>query len=135
MDSIAIETLVERALTARKNCYAPYSKFLVGSAILLKNGEIITGVNIENASYPVAICAERSAMASVISQGFKDEIVALAVVTSSTPVGSPCGMCRQFLSEFLDKTTPIILANDQGEKVLTDIFSLLPMAFTKDSLG
>ncbi len=91
MDSIAIETLVERALTARKNCYAPYSKFLVGSAILLKNGEIITGVNIENASYPVTICAERSAMASVISQGFKDEIVALAVhfpVSQSTEVFS-----------------------------------------------
>lgn len=135
MDSLAIENLVAKAASARKHCYAPYSKFLVGAAILLEDGQIITGVNIENASYPVSLCAERSAMATAISQGLGNEIEALAIINSSPILISPCGMCRQFLSEFLSASTPIILANDQGLRDLTDMAELLPKAFVKDSLG
>lgn len=130
----SIEVLVKHASDIRKNCYAPYSKFLVGCAVLLKDGQIITGVNIENASYPVSICAERSAMASVISQGRVSDIEALAIVNSSSLLITPCGMCRQFLSEFLANTTSIILANDQGDTTVTNILELLPKAFKKDAL-
>lgn len=130
----SLELLVEKASLVRKNCYAPYSKFLVGAALLLKDGQVIAGVNIENASYPVSICAERSAMASAISLGHLD-IEALAVVNSSPTLITPCGMCRQFLSEFLAADTPIILANDQGDRLITNISELLPKAFIKGALG
>ncbi len=126
--------LVLQADKARANCYAPYSQFRVGCAILLADGSIVTGVNIENSSYPVSLCAERSAMASVISAGRQAHIKALAVVTKSSPPGSPCGMCRQFLSEFLAAETPIILANENGEKRVTTMAELLPFAFNKADL-
>jgi|HubBroStandDraft_1064217.scaffolds.fasta_scaffold239914_2 cytidine deaminase len=132
---ISFTSLIDEALKARKNCYAPYSEFFVGAAILLKDNNIITGVNIENASYPVSLCAERSAMASVISQGQIHEIIGMAIVNSSALLISPCGLCRQFLGEFFTPEMPIILANDAGEQVITNIFELLPMAFSKESLG
>lgn len=126
--------LIEAAFAIRKNSYSPYSNYPVGCAVLVANGQIITGVNIENASYPVGICAERAAMAQVISLGLKDAIEALAVVTSSSPPASPCGMCRQFLLEFLGPKTPVFLANHKDEVVQTSMAELLPAPFQKAHL-
>lgn len=134
MNESVIKELLARAASARLRAYAPYSNFFVGCAVLLNDGQIIEGVNIENASYPVAICAERAAMATIISAGLVEQIKALAVITNVAPPGSPCGMCRQFLSEFLDEKTPIILGNPQGDVVKTTMAELLPLAFTKSAL-
>lgn len=126
--------LLNRAQEIAKRAYAPYSLFHVGCAVLLDDGRIIEGVNIENASYPVTLCAERSAMAQVVTAGLQHAIKALAVVTTATPPGSPCGMCRQFLSEFLPEDTPILLGNTQGDCIETTMGDLLPMPFLKRDL-
>lgn len=121
------QNLVNHALEARKNAYAPYSNYAVGSALLLDNGEIITGVNVENSSFGGTVCAERSAVFSAISQGFK-KFKAIAVVTESSPPASPCGLCRQVLAEFAPNLL-IIMANTKGETVETNLDTLLPMQF------
>ncbi len=134
MDQYKLSELLITANRARDNAYAPYSQYRVGCAVLLRDGTVIKGVNIENASYGVTICAERSAMAPIITAGQQNTIEALAVVTTSSPPGAPCGICRQFLSEFLSPDTPIILGNEKGESVLTNMAQLLPMAFNRESL-
>jgi len=134
MDTNLLKSLLVTAYEARKYSYSPYSNFRVGCAVLLKDGRIITGVNIENAAYGVVLCAERAALATVISQGQQNNIQALAVATDASPPGSPCGMCRQFLSEFFTPDIPIIFGNAQGQSEITSIDKLLPFAFNKKSL-
>ena len=134
MDQNKLDNLLTAAYEARANSYSPYSKFAVGCAILLKDNTVIKGVNIENAAYGVVLCAERSAMAAVISQGQQGNIAAIAVATDASPLGSPCGMCRQFLSEFLLPHTPIVFGNGKNESQLTNITELLPFAFNKSAL-
>lgn len=124
---IQYSILVQHALKARENAYAPYSNYLVGAALLLDNGDIITGANVENASYGGAICAERSAVVAAVSQGFR-KFKALAVVADSSPPAAPCGFCRQILAEF-EPDLPIILSNTQGEITETNLNTLLPMQF------
>jgi cytidine deaminase len=119
--------LIDLAIEARRRAYAPYSKYQVGAALRTKNGRFFTGVNVENASYPMTMCAERSAIYSAVSQGERDFDV-IAVVTSNG--GSPCGGCRQVLAEFgLDIV--VIIADENG-KVFdqTTVNGLLPGAFT-----
>ncbi len=116
------------------NAYAPYSRFKVGCAILLKDGHIVEGVNVENASFPVAICAERVALAQVVTRGLAHLIAAVAVVTASIPPSFPCGMCRQFLQEILAEDTPIIVGGHGGQWLKTNITELLPFSFNKSSL-
>src|SRR5271163_5197603 len=95
------EKLLKRARAAMKSAYAPYSKFPVGAAILLKDGRIFTGCNVENSSYGLTICAERNAVfAAVAASARKPEIVAVAVVNHRGVPCSPCGACRQVLAEF-----------------------------------
>ena len=90
--------LIEKAIEVRNRAYAPYSKFNVGAAVLLADGKtIVTGCNVENASYGLAICAERNAICAAVAQGHKDF---LAVVVAASPLASPCGACRQFIVEF-----------------------------------
>ncbi len=103
--------LVTRAAEARLQAYAPYSRYLVGAALLAKSGRIYTGCNVENASYGLSICAERTAVVKAISEGEK-EFLAIAVVTENG--GSPCGACRQVLWEFSSPETPIIIADSVG---------------------
>ena len=91
------QTLIEAAIKARELAYAPYSDFAVGAALLTKSGEIVVGCNVENASYGLAICAERTAICKAISDGEKN-FVAIAVAAS--PLATPCGACRQFIAEF-----------------------------------
>lgn len=134
MDKKILNELLVSAYQARQHSYSPYSNFAVGCAILLKDGTVIKGVNIENAAYGVVLCAERSAMASVISNGQVSNIQAVAVATKASPPGSPCGMCRQFLGEFLADDTPIIFGNGHNESVITNMAELLPFAFSKQAL-
>lgn len=134
MDNNKINELIEIAIKIRKNAYAPYSKFLVGSAVYLKNSEVYAGANIENSSYSVTICAERVAMSQVIMKNLQNEILALFVATDTDSPSSPCGVCRQFLSEFLLPTTPIILTNTKKDYIVSSMQELLPMAFSKNDL-
>jgi cytidine deaminase len=125
------EALLQAARQAAELAYAPYSHFPVGAALLTTDGETITGVNVENASYGLTICAERTAVTRAVAQG-KRQFKAIAVWASQRPHGSvtPCGACRQFLVEFLSPDSPVILSDAQtgALKTLT-MGGLLPEAF------
>jgi cytidine deaminase len=101
--------LVEAAARARDRAYAPYSNYRVGAALLAPDGAIFAGCNVENASYGLALCAERSAVAHLVAAG-GSRVAAIAVVTAGPEPGRPCGLCRQTLSEFADDDLPIGLA-------------------------
>lgn len=123
--------LIQAAQEARRWAYAPYSKYPVGAALLSASGKIYDGVNVENAAYPTGICAERVAVFKAVSEGER-EFVAIAVVTDNG--GSPCGSCRQVISEF-GLETIVVLADAQGQVVLeTSISDLLPGAFRPEHL-
>ncbi|HOC44238.1 MAG TPA: cytidine deaminase [Thermoanaerobaculales bacterium] len=121
-----IDRLVAAATAARDHAYAPYSQFRVGAALLLPDRRLSSGCNVENASFGLSVCAERNAVAAAVAAGAR-RFQALAVVTDSVPPASPCGACRQVLSEFGD--FPVILANPAGERVVTSVSQLLPHAF------
>ena len=119
-------TLVEKAREAAQDSYSPYSKFRVGAALLCADGTIYQGTNVENRSFGLTICAERSAIFSAVSAGNR-EFAALVVYNPNTnQVLPPCGACRQVLSEFADQNFPVIMAHPDGRisKTLTE---LLPM--------
>lgn len=118
--------LIQAAQDARQWAYAPYSNYRVGAALLSTSGKVYDGVNVENAAYPNGICAERVAVFKAISEGER-EFTAIAVVTDNG--GTPCGACRQVLSEFgLD--TILVLADGEGQVTLeTTVGDLLPGAF------
>ena len=127
--------LLKYAIDATKNSYSPYSNFKVGAAILLKNGNIIKGANIENASYGLTNCAERSALFTAYSLGYrKDDIVGIAIASFSNPPASPCGACRQVISELMNDDSFVVYGNDQGEVYEVQVKDLLPLAFTKECL-
>ena len=126
-----IERLIDAASEVRTKAHAPYSSFAVGAAVLDAEGRVHVGCNVENASYGLSVCAERHAVAAAVSAGSQG-IEGLAVVTDTTPPTSPCGACRQVLVEFGD--FPVILANLEGERIVTSVGDLLPDAFTPESL-
>jgi cytidine deaminase len=119
--------LIEAAITARERAYAPYSQFRVGAAVLTADGNIFLGGNIENAAYPMTICAERVAIFSAYAAGER-EIIALAVVTPTDDVASPCGACRQVIFELAPQST-VILLNLGGAQRLVKPQDLLPHGF------
>lgn len=122
--------LLQEALHARENAYAPYSKFKVGAAIELKNKTIIHGANIENASFGLTSCAERNALFSLYSQGYtKEDIVSITIVAEDKNPVSPCGACRQVMHELMPKNTKVYLANTKGDIKETTLDELLPYAF------
>ena len=125
------QSLIDQAKAARRSAYAPYSKYLVGAALQTKSGKVFTGVNVENAAYPSSMCAERNAVFKAVSEGER-EFASIAVVTKNG--GSPCGACRQVLSEFgLD--TIVLIADEEGKLLQeTTVNDLLPGAFTPDHL-
>lgn len=126
------DSLHAAALAVRSRAYAPYSKFQVGAAVLTASGEIFAGCNVENASYGLTICAERVAIGSAIVAGHK-EIVAVAVVSSGGH--SPCGACRQVLSEFGPAMEVILIdADDPTRTRTTTLAALLPEQFSSDAL-
>ena len=130
--------LMQKAIEARKKAYAPYSKFHVGAALLLDNGEIILGNNQESAAYPSGMCAERVAIWKAGSEYPDMKIIKLAITASSTitnvnkPIG-PCGACRQTLSEYeINQKSPfqVLFMGEVGEVVVTEsLLSLLPFSF------
>ncbi len=119
--------LVAAAMAARQHAYAPYSRYAVGAAVLTASGRIYTGVNVENAVYPLGLCAERVAIFKAVSEGER-EFVALAVVTANG--GTPCGSCRQVMREF-GPHWDVVVADDQGRvRLETTLEALLPHAFS-----
>lgn len=128
-----MEKLIEAALVARKKAYVPYSKFPVGAALLTKDGQIIKGCNIENASFGLSNCAERTAIFKAISDGHS-QFVGLAVVADTDAPVSPCGACRQVIAEFCDENMPVWLTNLKGDVFETTVKELLPGAFRKEDL-
>lgn len=125
------DSLITKALGARENAHAPYSHFAVGAALLAKSGRIYTGCNVENASYGLSICAERTAVFKAVSEGERD-FEAIAVVTESGV--TPCGACRQVLLEFGDNIQ-VIVADEAGEYRVFGLQELLPEAFAPKHLG
>lgn len=119
--------LIEKAIEAQNFAYAPYSKLKVGASVLTKSGKIYTGANIENASYPAGICAERVALSKAISEGEKD-FFAICITSNNIDYTYPCGICRQFLSEFNDDIK-IVIAKDQTDYRLYSLEDLLPHSF------
>ncbi|MBO6046837.1 MAG: cytidine deaminase [Erysipelotrichaceae bacterium] len=128
------QRLIKEAYEAQKKAYIPYSHFAVGACILTKDGHYIHGCNIENAAYGSTMCAERNAVYHAYCVGYqKEDIEALAIVGDGPVMISPCGACRQVLSELLLPDTPIILASRTDYNVTT-IKELLPLSFTKESM-
>ncbi len=126
--------LIKKAFEGMRNAYAPYSNYHVGACVLTKDGHYFLGANIENAAYPVGVCGERVAIFSAYANGYKkDDIEAIAIVSDGERIGTPCGMCRQVLSELLNKDTPIILTNGKDE-MITNICELLPYNFSSEDL-
>jgi len=118
--------LIQKALEVRQMAYAPYSNYLVGAALLTASGQVFTGVNIENGAYPTTICAERVAVFKAVSEGERDFV---AIVAATEDGGSPCGSCRQVLSEF-GLETLVIIVNQAGSVTLeASVSDLLPGAF------
>ncbi len=126
------ERLIAAAIDARQWAYAPYSDYAVGAALLSASGRIYEGVNIENAVFPMTICAERVAVFKAVSEGER-QFLAIAVVTKNG--GSPCGACRQVLAEFSAETI-VVIADATGRLVKeTTIEELLPGAFGSHDLA
>jgi cytidine deaminase len=123
--------LIDLANEARRRAYAPYSNYPVGAALRTTSGRIFTGVNIENAAYPMTICAERVAVFKAVSEGEREfDVIALATSNG----GAPCGGCRQVLAEF-GMATLVLIADSDGRLLQqTTVADLLPGAFTPDHL-
>jgi cytidine deaminase len=130
LDSDA-ERLIELATEARRRAYAPYSRYRVGAAVQAEDGRRFTGANLENAVYPLTICAERAAIACAVSAGVR-RIVALAVVTSNG--GSPCGSCRQVMREFGTPEMRVLIGTPDGEYRERRLQELLPESFSSEDL-
>lgn len=126
VSEVVKQSLIEQALLVRDRAYAPFSKFLVGSAIATSDGQIFQGCNVENASFGATICAERVAGGTAIAAGARDWL-AIAVATQGG--ASPCGVCRQFLAEFAPKMLVLIVDVDTGKVRETTIEDLLPDRF------
>ena len=146
LDDTQAVALLEQAIAASRGAYAPYSHFHVGAALLFDDGAVVTGANVENASYGLSLCAETSAVAQALNAGRRGGLVAVAVVggrpgadgeaqVGGVPV-SPCGRCRQVLNELaaLGGTDPEVLFLSACEIHRTTLSALLPMAFGPDSL-
>ncbi len=107
MTPTALDTLMQKARAAAENSYSPYSQFRVGAALLLANGEVVTGTNVENVSYGMTICAERAALVQAVSRfGPTMRIQAVAVTNLNGAASPPCGGCRQVLAEFTEPEAP-----------------------------
>lgn len=126
------ELLMERARNAKKNAYVPYSKFPVGAALLLKDGTVFDGVNVENVSFGATNCAERTAIFTAVANGYKKgDFKAIAVSGDTADFLPPCSICRQVLVEFCPPDMPVYLTNEKREIRELTLRELLPYAFTE----
>ena len=121
---------------AYDNAYAKYSNFQVGAVVVLKNGKYVIGSNVENASYGLANCAERSALFAAYSQGYrKDDILELVVIANTDNPVSPCGACRQVISELMNQDAIVTMTNLKGDVKTVAVKELLPFVFTEGDLN
>ncbi|WP_420491624.1 cytidine deaminase [Neobacillus drentensis] len=128
-----IVQLIEEAKNAREKAYVPYSKFGVGAALLTTDGKVYKGCNIENAAYSMCNCAERTALFKALSEGDRD-FQMLAVVADTERPCSPCGACRQVISELCPKEMKVVLTNLKGDIQEMTVEDLLPGAFSPEDL-
>jgi len=134
MSPEVINDLIAAAQAVRARAHAPYSKFLVGAAVLDEQGRIHAGCNVENAAYPQGWCAEASALAAMVMAGGKQVQAAAVYAVAPQPV-TPCGGCRQKLREFADDDAPIWVANAEAVRLRTTLGALLPDSFGPDHLA
>jgi cytidine deaminase len=130
-----IDLIVDASITVRGNAYAPYSNFFVGAAVLMDDGTIISGCNVENASYGLSICAERNAICQAVAQ-FGGETNIAAIAVAAVPLATPCGACRQFIAEFGEEI--LVVCTDPNDSQKRNQFTageLLPHGFNKEVLG
>jgi cytidine deaminase len=127
------ENLLRAALDAKEKSFSPYSRFRVGAALLTKSGKIYTGCNIENSSFSLTICAERTAVFKAISEGEK-EFSSILIVSDDESYCPPCGACRQVLSDFATDIE-IIMVNSKGDELTRTLTELLPLAFDSSYLN
>lgn len=120
------------ALKARDNAHAPYSRFKVGAALLLDDGSVVPGCNVENSSFGATICAERNAVCAMVARHGKTPVKALVLVTE--PLASPCGLCLQVLSEFCQPDLPIHLSTPAGISKTVLLKEFLPLPFSAEKL-
>ena len=124
-----IKKMIEIALSQLAYSYTPYSDFKVGAALLGKNGRIYTGCNIENAAYTPTNCAERTAIFKAVSEGYR-EFQAIAIISDSEEVTSPCGVCRQVMAEFCGPGFEVTMVSCKGDYKTVTLEELLPYAFS-----
>jgi cytidine deaminase len=127
---VDVDTLLDAARAVRKNAYAPYSNYRVGAALLCGSGRVYSGCNVENASYGLCLCAERSAVAQAVANG-EQELLAVAISGQGPEPVPPCGMCRQTLAELMKPDAPVICENERGKRSTFTVSELLPHAFSK----
>ena len=128
--------LVAAARAARRRAYAPYSGYQVGAALLTEDGTVVTGANVENASYSLGLCAERAAVVAAVAAGHR-RFSSIAVAANGPEPTRPCGACRQVLNEFpAGPDLEVVLAGEEGERYLvTTLGELLPQAFGLSEMG
>lgn len=130
----AQQALLQAARAARRNAYAPYSRFAVGAALLDEQGRVHAGCNVENAAYPQGQCAEAGALSAMVAAGGR-RVAALLLVGEGPSLLTPCGGCRQKLREFAAPDTPVLVADAQGIRQGFTLAQLLPHAFGPEHLG
>lgn len=133
MTNISEDLLIEKADDMLKMAYVPYSNFPVGAVILSETGEVFAGCNVENSSYGLSICAERTAIFKAVSEGSREFKKMVITGNTDDPI-SPCGACRQVISEFCEPDMPVVLTNTDGKIKKTTVAELLPGAFTPKDL-
>ena len=126
---MATTDLIDLVVETTKNAYVPYSHFPVGAVLLAKNGQVFTGVNIENASFGLTNCGERTAIFKAVSEGFLDFEELIVYGETEKPI-SPCGACRQVMAEFFKKDLPVTLVAKDKSTVVMTVKELLPYSFT-----
>ncbi len=128
-----MEQKIQKAIEAYNNSYSPYSNFKVGACLVMSNGEYILGTNVENASYGLTNCAERSALFGAYSKGFRKSDIKELVVVSKNRF-SPCGACRQVITELMDKDCDVTISDLEGNYYIMKVSELLPNSFNEEDL-
>jgi cytidine deaminase len=127
-DAAAWNSLAAAARAVADNAYAPFSQFKVGAALLTSDGQVFAGCNVENRSFGLALCAERSAVAAWVAAGAPGTLQAAAVYAATSPPARPCGLCRETLAEFAEEL-PILLTNDRDEREIVQLSEIFPQPF------
>ncbi|HPX84672.1 MAG TPA: cytidine deaminase [Bacilli bacterium] len=135
MKSADYQRLYDAVTRVAKQAYAPYSQFAVGAALLMKDGQIITGANVENASYGLSNCAERSALFTAYSLGYRqNDIIGMMIIGPTLGPVSPCGACRQVMAELINPDVEVVMTNWEKQDLVVKVKDLLPFRFAKDDL-